>query len=58
MGKITTAYKFFVTKPEEMTQLGRPRYRWDDNTKIDLKEIAMTGWTEFWLSTAPSGTLM
>jgi hypothetical protein len=26
-------------KPEEKRQLGRPRYRWEDNTRMDLGEI-------------------
>jgi hypothetical protein len=28
-------------KPEEKTPLGRPRRRWEDNIKIDVREI---GW--------------
>jgi hypothetical protein len=30
-----------VRKPERKRQQGKPRYRWDDNIKMDLKEI---GW--------------
>jgi hypothetical protein len=43
MGEITNAYKILVTKPEEMIQLGRRRRRWDDNIKMDLKEIGWEG---------------
>jgi hypothetical protein len=28
-----------VWKPEEKWQLGIPRRRWEDNIKIDLKEV-------------------
>jgi hypothetical protein len=28
-----------VEKPEGKRPLGRPRYRWEDNIKMDLKEI-------------------
>jgi hypothetical protein len=28
-----------VRKPEGKRPLGRPRHRWEDNTKMDLKEI-------------------
>jgi hypothetical protein len=30
-----------VGKPEAKSPLGRPRHRWEDNIKMDLKE---TGW--------------
>ena len=25
--------------------VGRPRYRWEDNIKMDLKEIGQNAWT-------------
>jgi hypothetical protein len=31
--------KVLVRKPEEKRPLGRPRRRWEDNSKIDPKEI-------------------
>jgi hypothetical protein len=31
-----------VRKPEGRRQLGRPRRRWKDNIKIDLREIGST----------------
>jgi hypothetical protein len=34
------AYKILVGKPEEKRPLGRPRRRWVDNIKPDLREIA------------------
>jgi hypothetical protein len=37
MEQITDAY-ITVRKPEEDKLFGRPRHRWDDNTKLDLKK--------------------
>jgi hypothetical protein len=28
-----------VGKPEQKRQFGRPRYKWEDNIKVDLTEI-------------------
>jgi hypothetical protein len=33
------AYRILVGKPERKRPLGRPRIRWEDNIKTDLKEI-------------------
>jgi hypothetical protein len=33
------AYRILVGKPERKRPLGRPRRRWLDNIKIDLREI-------------------
>ena len=41
MGEGTGAYGVFVGKPEGKSPLGRPRRRWEDNTKMDIREI---GW--------------
>jgi hypothetical protein len=38
-----TAYRILVGKPEGKRPLGRPRHRWEDNIKIDLKRDRM-GW--------------
>jgi hypothetical protein len=32
-----------VAKPEGKRQLRRPRYRWVDNIKIDVREIGWDG---------------
>jgi len=32
-------YRVLVGKPEGMRPLGRPRRRWEDNIKMDLKEL-------------------
>jgi hypothetical protein len=39
--KRTDEYSVLVGKPEGNGPLGRPGRRWEDNIKIDLKEI---GW--------------
>jgi hypothetical protein len=38
--KRTDAYSVLVGKPEGNRPLGRPGRRWEDNIKIDLKEIS------------------
>jgi hypothetical protein len=40
-GEKRNAYRILVGKPERKRPLGRPRRRWDDNIKLDLREI---GW--------------
>jgi hypothetical protein len=37
------AYRILVGKPESRRPLGRPRRRWVDNIKMDLKEIGWDG---------------
>jgi len=37
MGEGIGAYKILVGSPEGKRQLGRPRRRWEDNIRIDLK---------------------
>jgi hypothetical protein len=39
MGETRNAYRILVGKPEGKRPLGRPRRRWVDNIKIDLREI-------------------
>jgi len=37
-----------VEKSEGKRQLGRPRYKWEDGIKVDLKKVGCGGmdWTE------------
>jgi hypothetical protein len=37
------AYRILVGKPEGKEPLGRPRRRWVDNIKTDLKETGLGG---------------
>jgi hypothetical protein len=32
-------YRVLVGKPEEKRPMGRPRRRWEDNIKMDFKEV-------------------
>jgi hypothetical protein len=34
-GENRNAYRILVGKPEGKRPLGKPRHRWEDNTKID-----------------------
>jgi hypothetical protein len=38
-GAKRNAHRILVGKPEEKTPLGRPKRRWVDNIKIDLREM-------------------
>jgi hypothetical protein len=38
-GEKRNAYRILVGKPEGNRPLGRPRRRWKDNIKMDLREI-------------------
>jgi hypothetical protein len=39
MGEMRESYNILVGRPEGRRPLGRPRRRWEDNIKMDLKEI-------------------
>jgi hypothetical protein len=41
MGERRGAYRTLVGKPEGRRRLERPRRRWEDNIKMDLREV---GW--------------
>jgi hypothetical protein len=41
MGEIRNADKILIGKPEGKRKLWRPRRRWEDNIRMDLRE---TGW--------------
>jgi hypothetical protein len=41
MGEKRNAYRILVRQPEGKRPLGRSRYRWVSNIKIDLRDI---GW--------------
>jgi hypothetical protein len=39
MGEVRGAYNILVGRPEGRRPVGRPRRRWEDNIKMDLREI-------------------
>jgi len=43
MGEKRNCCETWLGKPEGKRSLGRPRHRWEDNTKVDIKEIGMRG---------------
>jgi hypothetical protein len=43
MGKKRTAYRILIVKPEGKRPLGRPKRRWEDNIKMDLREMGWGG---------------
>jgi hypothetical protein len=52
------AYRILVEKPEGKRSLGRPRRRWEDNTKMDLREIGWVWAGLIWLRIETSGGLL
>jgi hypothetical protein len=50
------AYRILVEKPEGNRPLGRPRRRWIDNSKMDLRGIGCSGM--YWLRIGTSGGLL
>jgi hypothetical protein len=51
------AYRVLVEKPEVRRPLGRPRRRWEDNIKMDFREVEW-GRTGIWLRIGTSGGLL
>jgi hypothetical protein len=43
MGKERKVYKVLVVKPEGKRPLERPRRRWEDGIRVDLREV---GWKD------------
>jgi hypothetical protein len=53
------AYKIFGGKTEGKRQLGCPRLRWEDNIRMDLREVEweVVDWI-LWLRIGTSGGLL
>jgi hypothetical protein len=43
MGEKRNAYRILVANPEGKRPLGRPRRRWVDNIKMNLREVGLNG---------------
>jgi hypothetical protein len=58
MGEGRGVYSILVGRPEGKRPLGRTRSRWEDNIKMDLREIGIDRRTGFnWLKVGSSGGL-
>jgi hypothetical protein len=51
MGERRGAYRALVGKPEGRRPLGRPRHRWEDSIKMDLREVGWGGVMD-WINVA------
>jgi hypothetical protein len=59
MGERRGAYRALVGIPEGRRQLVRPRRRWEDNIKMDLREVGWGAWTGLiWLRIGTGGELL
>jgi hypothetical protein len=59
MGEERKVYKVLVGKPERRRPLGRPRHRWEDGIRMDLREIGLGVWIGFeFLRTGTVGGLL
>jgi hypothetical protein len=53
------AYKILVGKPEGKAPLGKPKRRWEDNIRLDVKEMCGKVWTGcIWLRIGTSDGLL
>jgi hypothetical protein len=43
VGEWRNVYRFLVGRPEGKRLLGRPRHRWEDGLRMDLREIGWGG---------------
>jgi hypothetical protein len=50
MGEGRSVYRVLVGRPKGQRPVGRPRCRWEDNIKMDLREIEING--ENWIQLA------
>jgi hypothetical protein len=60
MGEQRKVYKVLVGMPKGKRPLRRPRHRWEDEIRIDLREIGLGGggWIGFnWLRIGTGGEL-
>ena len=56
MGNRRGAYRFLMGKPKGKSSLGRPRRRWEENIKMDLREVGWGAWTgSLWLRIGAGG---
>jgi hypothetical protein len=49
MGEGRGVYKILVGRPKSKSPLGRPRHKWENNIKMDLRETGIDGVDWIWL---------
>jgi hypothetical protein len=58
LGEVRGAYNILVVRPEGRRPLGRPRCRWEDNIKMDLR-VGDVDWIHLpWLKIGTGGGLL
>jgi hypothetical protein len=50
IGEVRSVSRVLVGRPEGKRPLGRPRCRWEDNIKVDLREIGINEANWIWLA--------
>jgi hypothetical protein len=50
MGEGSSVHRVLVGRPKGKRPLGRPRHKWEDNIKMDLREVGIDG--EKWIQLA------
>jgi hypothetical protein len=50
MGETKNAYKILLGNPDRKRQHGRPKRRWEDNIKMNLREIVLEGEDSIYLT--------
>jgi hypothetical protein len=59
MGEGRNVYRVLVGQPEGKRPLGRPRHRWEDGIRMDVREIVWGVWSGFtWLRIGTVGGLL
>jgi hypothetical protein len=60
MGEKRNKYRILLGKPEGKRPLGRPRRRWEDNIKMDFREMGWCGmdWTDLAPDRGPQRALV
>jgi hypothetical protein len=58
IGEKRNAYRILVGKPEGKKPVGRPRCRWVDNIKMNLREDGLVWTGLMWLRIGTSGGLL
>jgi hypothetical protein len=59
MGEMRDACRVLVEKSDGRRPHGRPRHRWEDNIKMDLREVGWEAWTgSVWLRIGTGGKLL